>query len=210
MPDLWRQIISNYREGGLRLIFRKAVWRLGQWIRSEQVWLVYRVDASRFHRQPELPLRHARMDSESLREVRYFKILSAPEIVRQRFESGAVCNGFFVDGELANVGWTTAGYLEIEPGICIDDPDCGGIYDCYTLPAQRGKGVYGDSLIRMINALGAEGARTVLISVDPHNVPSIKAIEKAGFIPFYELAVSCRLGRRSRTESAFQPRFGRG
>lgn len=72
---------------------------------------------------------------------------------------------------------------------------------------RSSRGIYTDSLIRMLRQINDHGASHALISVDPANIPSIKAIERVGFRPLYRLTVSQRFGRTRRHESAFQARF---
>jgi RimJ/RimL family protein N-acetyltransferase len=127
--------------------------------------------------------------------------------MQERLDSGARCHGCLLGGELVNVGWTSVGYLELVPGIRVLDKDSIAIYDCYTLPAFRAKGYYTESLIRMLRQIRDAGAVRALIAVDPDNVASIKAIERAGFRPLYRLTVSMRFGRQRRRESEFRARF---
>ncbi|SRR5579884_37472 len=204
---LWRHFSYNYREGGLRQIGHKIVWRAGQWVRSDVVWLVYHLDLRYFSMTPRLPLMEARMDFEQLAAAGYFKALAFPEAVQQKLASGCRCHGFFWDGQLANIGWTSCGYLEPEPGIRIIDKDSIGIHDCFTLPDFRSKGVYTDTLVRMLSGGRNDGALRALIAVDPVNFASIRAIEKTGFQPLYRLTIRRRFGRRLRRESPFDRIF---
>jgi GNAT superfamily N-acetyltransferase len=51
-----------------------------------------------------------------------------------------------------------------------------------TLPNFRGKGIYTRTLIAIQGYVKAAGYRKVFISVDQHNLPSRRGIEKAGFM----------------------------
>jgi RimJ/RimL family protein N-acetyltransferase len=83
-----------------------------------------------------------------------------------------------------------------------------GIYDCYTAPAHRGKGIYTDTLVRLLGSAREQGVMTALIAVDPANRPSIKAIERSGFRPLHHLTRRRRAGRSSIQKSQFPPVFG--
>jgi len=207
LKALWRHFTHNYREGGFRQIVSKIFWRLGQWIRSDAEWLIYRQDLPGSQLEPRLPLAESTLDFAALDELNYFKAHAFPEAMRARLASGDLCHGCFLDRELVNLGWTSRGYLEPGPGIRIYDEDSIAIYDCYTVPAFRSRGIYTDSLIRMLRQIRDRGVSHALISVDPANIPSIKAIERAGFRPLYRLTVSQRFGRTRRHEAAFQARF---
>jgi GNAT superfamily N-acetyltransferase len=143
---------------------------------------------------------------EELRELGYFKAMAFPEVIRARLDSGALCHGFFLDGELVNIAWSSRGFLEMEPGVSICEGGCVGIFDCYTLPAHRSKGIYTDTLLLLIRAIGDEGGSTALIAVDPGNIPSIKGIERAGFKPLCRLTRVRRFGRQVLRRSEFRLR----
>ena len=206
---LWRHVTYNYREGGGGQVLSKIARRLRHWMWSDDVWRVYRQDTGGVPLETRLPLTESLLDFDALREYRYFKAYDFPEAIEERLDSGARCHGCLLDGELVNVGWTTVGYLELVPGIRICDRDSIAIYDCYTPPAFREKGYYTDSLIRMLRQIRDAGAARALIAVDPGNIPSIKAIERVGFRPLYQLTVSRHFGRQFRREREFRAGFPR-
>lgn len=203
MRKLWRHVEYNYREGGFLQVFYKVFWRLQQWLWSEARWLVYKIDIADYQRGASLPLSRCHLGFDSLQELNYFKAIAFPEEIRTRLDSGARCNGFFIDSALVNIAWITGGYLEMEPGVCIREVGCVGIFDCYTLPEHRSKGIYTDALIQLIGAVRGEGATLALIAVDPVNHASIKGIERAGFEPFYRLTRVRRFGRHFLRRSGF-------
>jgi GNAT superfamily N-acetyltransferase len=190
-----RSVAYNYQEGGVREITFKAYWRLQQWLWSESVWLVYNLKLADYAHRPALPLTRSQLGFDSLRELNYFKAVAFPESMQARLDGGSRCHGFFLSGQLVNIAWTSAQRLEIEPGVSIQDVGSVGIFDCYTLPEHRSKGVYRDALILLLSAIRDEGATAALIAVDPGNHPSIKGIERAGFMRIYRLTHLRRLGR---------------
>lgn len=202
---MWRSLAYNYREGGIRQILRKIPWRIGQWLWSETVWVLYRAELRDYQREPKLPLVRSELGFDALRENGYFKALAFPEAIRGRLEAGARCHGFFLGAELAAVSWTTRGYLVLDDGgLSLREENCVGIYDGYTLPAHRRKGIHTDKLVRMLRWAQNEGATAALVMVEPCNHPSIKGIERAGFAPQYRLIRRCRLGRQSLRRSELQ------
>ena len=204
---LWRHVAYNYREGGFRQILQKIAGRIRQWIRSDEVLLVYRHDFQETRLEPQLPLAESILDYDALVAHRYFKTDAFPEAVRKRLASGSLCHGLFLDRELVNIGWTSRGFLELVWGVRILDGDSAAIYDCYTLPAFRSRGIYADSLIRMLRQIRDEGVPHALIAVAPDNIPSVRAIEKVGFRPLYLVTISQRFGRKGLRESKFSARF---
>jgi len=208
MTEVWRHIQHNYREGGLGRVLYKCIWRAGQWIWSDACWLVYAVKVSEYRRRPTLSLSNRTLDFEALYSLGYFKTLAFPEVIRSRLERGEQCHGFFLGETLVNIGWTTADYLELEPGYTITEEGWVGIYDCYTLPAWRSRGIYTDSLILLLNSIRERDCEKGFISVDPGNLPSIKGIEKASFRPLYRLRRFRRFGRVRIEKSEFDLRYG--
>ena len=201
----WRHVEYNYHEGGIRQLVHKVAYRLRQWLWSDAAWLIYRLDAAPPQRQAVLPLETTILAFDELVRLAYFKALAFPEGIRERLDSGAVCRGFFLDGELVNIAWITRGYLEMEPGVRVFESASVGIFDCYTLPAHRGKGVYTNSLVRLADMAAEGDASCALIGVDPGNIASIRGIERAGFQPFFRLTRVRRFGRESLRKEGFAP-----
>jgi GNAT superfamily N-acetyltransferase len=207
MRAFWRHVAYNWRQGGLIRVLEKIVFRFRRWLWWDAVWLIYRVDAASYNHAAASLLKHRVLDFATLVELGYSKALDFPEATRQRLDRGSVCHGFFVDGELANTVWTTAGLLEIESGVEIIDSHSAGIIDSCTVPALRSKGIYRESLTFLINAIRQEGIASAMLAVDPGNIPSIKGIERAGFQPLYQLRWRCRFGRRAMAKFSFEPRY---
>ena len=194
LKGLLRHVAYNCHEGGVLQVAYKASWRLQQWLWSESVWLVYNLRVVDYARKPTLPLTRSCLGFDSLRELNHFKAAAFPERMQARFDSGCRCHGFFLNGELVNFAWTSDQCLEIEPGVSINESGSVGIFDCYTLPEHRSKGIYRDSLIQLVGAIRDEGAKIALVAVDPRNQTSVKGIERAGFEQFYRLTHLRRLG----------------
>jgi RimJ/RimL family protein N-acetyltransferase len=208
MRAVWRHVEYNYREGGLRQVFHKIFWRVQQWLWSESSWLIYRLDVTQYRRDPALLLHREPLDFEQMMRHQYFKAQLFPEAMQARLASGAICHGFFIGDELANVGWTTRGYLELEPDLALPKKNSIGIFDCFTLPAHRSKGIYTDTLISLLGAARDQGVVDARIAVDPGNLISIKGIERAGFRPLYQFKRVRRCGRETFHKSDFALRNG--
>jgi hypothetical protein len=71
----------------------------------------------------------------------------------------------------------------------------GVIFRCYTVPEQRGRGVYAAALGCHLATLQRQGIAHVYINVDSTNIPSIRAIRKAGFASHAEYEVTTVMGR---------------
>jgi RimJ/RimL family protein N-acetyltransferase len=212
MTSLWRHIDYNYREGGLRQILYKVVCRVRRPLWTESNWLVYRCDLAGYLAQSRLPLIRRELGLESLLKYEYYKAEAFPEAVHARLNSGSRCHGFFLEDRLVNVGWTSKGMLELEAGLTLSEVDhvynYVGVYDCYTVPEYRSRGIYRDALTQLLGMIRDEGGQVALIAVDPENHASIKGIERAGFTPLYCLRRRRRLGASLVQRSEFQPYCG--
>jgi len=108
---------------------------------------------------------------------------SAP--VLERFARGSRCYVVRVAGALASYGWVSFGeewiselglHIRLAPGEVY-------IWDCATLPAYRGQGLYPALLEHIVNDLSAEGLRRAWIGADTGSMASQKGIIRAGFQP---------------------------
>lgn len=70
--------------------------------------------------------------------------------------------------------------------LCQNDYEIG---PCYTYPQYRGRGIYPDTLCMICQSVGNEDTTFYMI-VDEKNNPSIKGIEKAGFVRCGQVRVS--------------------
>ena len=68
------------------------------------------------------------------------------------------------------------------------------MYESYTRPEVRGRGIYPYALANIALALRRLGARAIWIGAEAHNAASIKSIAKAGFAPVCAVTYRRRLG----------------
>lgn len=114
-------------------------------------------------------------------------------------------------GRIAHASWvTTSGAWTAELG-CLVAPPSGAayVYESFTDPALRGRGIYPFALWCICAELSSQGIEEVWIGVEATNASSIKAIVKAGFQPAFSLSFRRRWGklevdaaRGPRTEAA--------
>ncbi|HEX7127173.1 MAG TPA: GNAT family N-acetyltransferase [Thermodesulfobacteriota bacterium] len=80
-------------------------------------------------------------------------------------------------------GWVTRGdeeIAEVEGRIRVG-PGEAYIWDCATLPAYRGRGLYPALLGAIARDLAADGVTRAWIAARADNAPSLRGLEKAGF-----------------------------
>jgi ribosomal protein S18 acetylase RimI-like enzyme len=69
------------------------------------------------------------------------------------------------------------------------------VYESYTRPEARGRGVYPFALSAIAADLSAEGIARVWVAVEADNAASLKAVATASFEPHSEIAFTRRWGR---------------
>ena len=69
------------------------------------------------------------------------------------------------------------------------------VYESFTRPEARGRGIYPFALASMCAVLGEQRVARVWVGVEADNVPSIRAITKGGFENAFELAFQRARGR---------------
>jgi RimJ/RimL family protein N-acetyltransferase len=208
MSEFWRHIAYNFKQGGVRQVAHKVYLRCVRRLWADDAWLLYWADLSRNFRTPKVEFSVRRLAFDALVELQHFRALAFPELIKKRFSSGDTCYGFFIDHTLVHVAWTSKGYLSIESGVTVTVDRCMAIFDCFTVPEHRGKGIYHSVLSWLLKLLHEQGAERALIHVDPGNIASIKGIERAGFQPLYELRRRHRFFRTKLSRSDFTLRSG--
>ncbi len=106
--------------------------------------------------------------------------------MEDRFSDGNTC--FLVmnsNGQVLNYSWVCYQVRDIE---CVEKiiklKDWEAfIFNCYTFKEYRGLSIYPWTLVEMQTHLKSRGYKKVYVDSSPKNKPSVKGIEKAGFIP---------------------------
>lgn len=123
---------------------------------------------------------------------------SDPQVVRERLVSGRRCFAACIEGAIAAYGWVSQGAerigelertMRMQPGEAY-------IWDCATLPAWRGRGLYTALLRHIVATLRAERLRRLWIGASLDNTPSIRGFRAAGFRPAVRLVYLRVLGIR--------------
>ena len=60
-----------------------------------------------------------------------------------------------------------------------------GLYDIFTAPAARNRGLAGALCAELLRCTAAEGARTAYLQVDAANAPALAVYRRLGFGPGY-------------------------
>jgi len=194
-----RAIDMVRREGPLgasRSVLRNGLGHL--YLRQEHFWYGLELDG---HPRRSLPeeVRLERVDEPLLERVTEVGQSAAEARARHAdgcdvwmaFEGDELLFACYTFRRRAPVMAAPTGELELPPRTAV-------LEDSVTAPAARGRGIAPASWSEIADVLAADGFRTLITKVETSNVPSRKAVEKAGF---RELAVMkhSRLGLRRRT-----------
>ncbi len=115
--------------------------------------------------------------------------LPSPELIQQRLERNRRCFLLRSDGRIVTYGWVTHGleYVgELERTFQLGNDEA-YIWDCGTIPAQRGQRCYSALLSQIIYRLQGEGTSRIWIGASRHNKPSIRGFANSGFQPVIDL-----------------------
>lgn len=148
---------------------------------------------------PLLPVTFRRIDLHSTRLLTRSLGAAAIEEFNQRLSSGRRCYTAWVGSQLAGYGWVSFGGEDVgELGIHLQLQPCEAyVWDCYTLPAFRGKRIYPALLVWILHVLSNEGLCWAWIGADRDNLPSQQGIDRAGFMRVADLLIGQEIGQRS-------------
>jgi GNAT superfamily N-acetyltransferase len=109
---------------------------------------------------------------------------------RDRLSDSTRCFVVQRDGRLVHATWMTARAAWTRELRHYLLPPAGDayVYESYTHPEARGHGVYPFALRAISAALARRGLKRVWVAAEKHNPSSLKAVDKGGFTPVYEIS----------------------
>lgn len=118
---------------------------------------------------------------------------------RARLTDTTSCYLVFFEQRIAHASWvTTSAAWTGEIRAFVTPPaDSAYVYESFTGPALRGRGIYPWALRCICAELATQGFQRAWIGVERGNVPSLRAISKAGFESAFSVPYRRRLGRLS-------------
>ena len=129
---------------------------------------------------------------------------------RKRLEQGMHVYTVVGDGRLLHYGWlvesAAKSYMAQVDQVYVFPPHSAYMFDFYTAPPARGRGLYTDSLRQILSqAAAVPQVEKIFIAVMAENVASRRVIEKVGFIhetTLFEHVILglSRQGRSERTD----------
>jgi GNAT superfamily N-acetyltransferase len=121
----------------------------------------------------------------------------SPETFRARLSANTRCF-MIVDGDrVVHTSWltTAAAWTREVRRYFVVPPRSAYVYESYTRPEVRGRGVYPYALHRICAWLAERDVPVVWIGIEADNPPSYRAVTKAGFEVVFDVSYARRAGR---------------
>lgn len=114
-----------------------------------------------------------------------------------RLSDATRCWIVLLEGTIVHATWTTtkAAWTRELRRYFKPPPGDGYIYESFSSPDARGRGIYPLALKHILARARAEGIARMWVGVEADNPPSIRAITKAEFEIAFEISYRRRLGR---------------
>ncbi len=190
------RVVNRIRHRGLAEVATLGLNRLREGVASEDELIMFlRVVGGSLESLGDLKFRRATADDAE----RYARDIAtdSPTTFRARLTQRTHCYVVESNDRLVHATWATIAvawtreiraYLRPPPGDAY-------IYESYTRPEMRGRGVYPFALRGIAAVLEGEGLHRIWVAVEAHNPSSIRAVTKAGFAEAFRISFSRRLGR---------------
>jgi GNAT superfamily N-acetyltransferase len=177
--------------------------RVAEWIRSDEELIMLVRDAGaptpELRHDPELVFRTAGPSDGEL----YARAIGTDSAAtfRRRLTDTTRCVLVERAGALLHASWVTTGAAWTREIRAYVVPPFGDayVYESFTAPEARGRGVYPFALSGICSWGVASGLERVWVAVERGNAPSLRAIEKAGFRASYSMSYGRRWGRLTLT-----------
>ena len=174
-----------------RLAPRRLLAAIGRRVWSRLELCIYSRTADRIRELPN----PGRLHRDRWQDLAQLRAWSYPQLTREQYldalegRRGSGVQHLYSlveDGVLVHYGWLISPQERAPDeaiGLAfIPPPRSAGLWDYFTHPTARGRGLYGDSLRQcMHDAVAIDGAQEVFIYVYANNAVSRRVIEKAGF-----------------------------
>lgn len=116
---------------------------------------------------------------------------------RARLVAGTTCYLVIADDRAVHATWctTTAAWTREIDALLVPPAGDAYVYESYTRPEVRGRGVYPYALRQIAADLSTRALRRVWVAVEESNSASVRAVTKAGFEPSFAIGYRRRWGR---------------
>lgn len=121
----------------------------------------------------------------------------SPLTFRQRLGDGTRCYVVESEGRIVHATWTTTSRAWVREIQRYFVPPAGDvyIYESYTRPEARGRGIYPFAIGALASELAGQGSIRMWVGVEDDNPASLRAVGKGGFEEAFSIRYTRRLGR---------------
>ncbi len=169
---------------------------VSRWIASRGRLIVYGIDpATVVVRDVEGVTFRAAAGGDAPRYARDVGTDSVTTFAR-RLDATNRCFIVDMDDRIVHSSWFTAStsWVGEIAAYFIVPPRHGYVYESFTHPRARGRGLYPFALARICQLVADEGCPRVWVAIEDENLSSRRAVEKAGFEAIYTIVFERRLG----------------
>lgn len=131
----------------------------------------------------ELPVTVEELRADDAQAYVAFRPNATAALFRQRLERGCRCFAARIDGRVLAATWTLegGGYVEHLDRYLRLGRDEVYVFNSYTASDARGKGLRGVVSTTILADCRARGFVTAIALIEPHNRPSVRSCERAGY-----------------------------
>lgn len=191
-----RKTIARARARGIYDVAQEFRARTAQALRSDDCLVVMARDATRDEPPPtEVEV----VEGTPAHAADYARDIGtdAPSTFRSRLSEGTLCFLVVSGGRIVHATWASleATWIgELRRYFC-PPVSHGYLYESFTVPAHRGRGIYPTALNAITERLAERGVRRLWIAASAENTASLRAIAKAAFEVQFQVPYKRRLAR---------------
>ena len=141
--------------------------------------------------EPAVKVEFSTIDGSSP-EVGSLHKFTNPLLVKWRLSQGEVCWVVKVEGEIVSYVWVAFRQEQVEElckAVKLQEGEF-YLYDAFTVPEWRGKGIYPAILSRQLQHFKEEGFKRALIFTVEENIASRRGITRSGFNHFQTIEIT--------------------
>lgn len=198
-PPFWTaplRAITRVRVRGVGDAAERLATVVGRWFYSKGKLIVYSIDPATAVAAALSGASFRTADGgDAARYARAVGTDSATTFVRRLGPTGR-CFIVDMDDRIVHASWftTSTSWVGEMGAYLVFPPRHGYVYESFTHPRARGRGLYPFALAHICRSVAAEGCPRVWIAIEDHNASSRRAVEKAGFEAVYSIVFERRLG----------------
>lgn len=189
LTDIYKKTAIKIKRLGLIGILKSIAKRIREWIFIKEEYTVFYKELDMSQGYNPYTLEINKFNTDDLDELSKFS-KRKPEAIIERLYRNQKCFIGKYENKIIYYTWVDFLNIKVENRYEIPlDGKSAYIYDGFTDFKYRNRGISKQCLYYISNYLRDKGYEKCFIAVSKGNIPSIKSIKKAGFVPGYEVRV---------------------